>query len=417
MGESIEEKMKPNLLDMKVQSTFIIDEIVDCKKDTIDIQISKEMSFKNINFVLDELTDIPEEQKWEPRSQFERKSIFKIPRSNNASNANSRNSSFLNGSVTASFINTLTELKDRMIRRESVQTGNRKESFQVIASDSTKTIQKNRESSFKDIIICKSDISNSISGKRPFMDVKRNKSIFAGSRFRLNSIKPSNNDTPVFEALENTREIVWTGLVPKWKEKKSIGSETEILLLKVIDSPISLGFFMAFCESEHNEEYIAFYVAVADLKTTSQFDQKAVVNKMKIHGSFDPFLDTSNLKAESRESFCAIIDHMNFILEDRFLTKRSEKTISKKDGMKPILENKKSESEDSHRDKTSTKITKATVIWNKFLNPIEANLDTFLPITSSHSTKTSSSGQHLFLSKRVLHNTHMRLRCVLLSFS
>jgi hypothetical protein len=401
--------MTPNLLDTK-QSTVLMDEMARAKRDAIDknprINDSNGSS-RNSSFNISSATnDITMEQKWEPRS---RKSIFKNPRINN-SNGNPGNSSFLNSSsaANASFLNNLTELKDRMIRRESVQPG----------GDTPKNSQKVKSNdSFKNINNPNSN--RNISSKRSFLDVSKKMSTFAVNKFRLNSIRTPNNDVNIHEAPEkSTKEIVWTGLVPKLKEKKHIGSETETLLLKVVNSPISLGYFIAFCESEHNEEYIAFYVAVADLKTASGFDHKAVANQFMMNRSFDLDTDSKTENVSSGpEKFCAAIDKIHFTIEDRLLTKRSEKLVSKMDGMNTISETKisKRDKDNSFRDKTSTKSTKVSSIWNKYLNPIEANLNTFLSIPSSCASQKLAGDQHLYLSIRVLHNTLMRMRYVELS--
>jgi hypothetical protein len=295
-----------------------------------------------------------------------------------------------------------------MIRRESVQPGD----------DSAANSQfKSNNSSVKIVnnSVNNSNSNRNVSNRRSFLDVSRKVSVFAVNKLRLNSIRTPSNDANKHEAPEkSTREIVWTGLVPKLKEKKHIGSETETLLLKVVNSHISLGYFIAFCESEHNEEYIAFYVAVADLKITSGFDHKAVANQFLTNRSYDSDTDSS-IKTENGKSgperFCAAIDKRHFTIEDRLLTKRSEK-LAFKDGIKSISETKVIKRDNSFRDKTSTKSTKVSSIFNKYLNPIEDNLNTFLPISSSHASQKLA---HLYLSKRVLHNTLMRMRYVKLS--
>ena len=55
----------------------------------------------------------------------------------------------------------------------------------------------------------------------------------------------------------------------KVKKEPRKKSETEILLKCVLSSPISSGYFMAFCEAEYNSEYLEFYLAVEDLKKIS----------------------------------------------------------------------------------------------------------------------------------------------------
>jgi hypothetical protein len=46
-------------------------------------------------------------------------------------------------------------------------------------------------------------------------------------------------------------------------------TESEQQLLKILRSPIAMGFILAYCESEHNSEYLKFLYAVEELRVTS----------------------------------------------------------------------------------------------------------------------------------------------------
>jgi hypothetical protein len=44
--------------------------------------------------------------------------------------------------------------------------------------------------------------------------------------------------------------------------------DTRILMMSIISSPISLGYFLSFCESEFNSEYLNFFIAVERFRST-----------------------------------------------------------------------------------------------------------------------------------------------------
>lgn len=317
----------------------------------------------------------------------------------------SRNSSFLNG---------FAELKDWMNRKESVQIGNESGKNSQKTKDNNGFHPLSRNASKNNINTSKNNISGASASRNVFLDVSRKMSVFAVNNFYLSSMKPISNDQSRPGSADLHRDANRTVLGSKWKDKKNIGSETETLMLKVLSSPISLGYFMAFCESEYNAEYLSFYVAVADLKSASGFfDCKAIDNSSKTGNSIDAHLESSSIRIsrESSERFCIAIDKINFDIKDRLLVKRTE---SNEDGRKSNKERnlytQKCDRNDSFLDKNSVKITKATIIWNKYLNANGTDLG-FPPISTSASHKPLT-GQHIFLSKRVLNNTLLRIKYV-----
>ena len=128
--------------------------------------------------------------------------------------------------------------------------------------------------------------------------------------------------------------------IMKVKKEPRKKSETEILLNRILSSPISVGYFMAFCESEYNSEYLEFYLAVEDLKnvdagvgvgvcdgdTSVSFKNRLFTLSSKHHtksGSNDIF--KNNNKTSSEIENWKLLDEQMFDMKDKYLQKRIKK--------------------------------------------------------------------------------------------
>ena len=58
--------------------------------------------------------------------------------------------------------------------------------------------------------------------------------------------------------------------------------------MKVLGSPISSGYLMAFCKEEKNEEYVQFYLAVEEYKSVTKTATVAPVKPITSKGSGTP---------------------------------------------------------------------------------------------------------------------------------
>ena len=58
--------------------------------------------------------------------------------------------------------------------------------------------------------------------------------------------------------------------------------------MKVLGSPISSGYLMAYCKEEKNEEYVQFYLAVEEYKAVTKTATAAPVKPIIAKGSSTP---------------------------------------------------------------------------------------------------------------------------------
>lgn len=257
--------------------------------------------------------------------------------------------------------------------------------------------------------------STPVTNKRVFLDaVSRGVSSFYGRR-------QSKDGVPyVKSAFEE--KFVSHDATPVHKSSRK-PSETEVLLMRVLSSPISTGYFMAFCESEFNAEYLQFYIAVEDLRTKNCGSNDA--SKYECDSSrFTPVSNRGSCD-EDRESW-QVLDAQFFDKHDKCLKmKNYDDNVSSihSGSCLPIESGHYSTSDGGASDKVpssdAVKNMKCTAQFGR-VSPIRGIYDRhFLGSTAEGLPASPMRGRcgagvfsenYILLPKNIAHNTLCRLQ-------
>jgi len=121
--------------------------------------------------------------------------------------------------------------------------------------------------------------------------------------------------------------------------------DTRILMMSIISSPVSLGYFLSFCESEFKSEYLKFFIAVERFRTTIGEDPvKYLVldkKKNKYQWDSDEIIDeTGNVSPSELTKFLEINQRWKseiFEIWDQFLDDKDGRLNKVNNGFLPSI--------------------------------------------------------------------------------